>query len=243
MLKKILEIVVAVILAGYIVWSVACGHAGSGERVCKGIELKERDSLRLSLVSVESVTAILNFAGLNPKDKNVESIDLAKTEEILCSHPLVEKAECYITNADNMRIVVESRVPIARVMSSYGLDCLLGSHGEIIEGAECSLHLPVASGWITREFASRSLPGIVKAINDDDFWTAQVEQIYVTEKGEVRLVPRVGGHLLILGTADDTADKLQRLRNFYDKGLDRIGWNKYSMVSVAYEGQVVCKNR
>ena len=31
--------------------------------------------------------------------------------------------------------------------------------------------------------------------------------------------------------------------NFYEKGLDNVGWNKYRSISVAYDGQVVCKKR
>ena len=65
----------------------------------------------------------------------------------------------------------------------------------------------------------------------------------MTREGEIQLVPRVGDHLLILGTADNVESKLERLMNFYEKGLDNVGWNKYRSVSVAYENQVVCKKR
>ena len=83
----------------------------------------------------------------------------------------------------------------------------------------------------------------MRAIDASEFWKAQVEQIDVTEDGEIRLVPRVGDHLLILGSADDVERKLERLMNFYEKGLDNIGWNKYRSISVAYDNQVVCKKR
>ena len=72
---------------------------------------------------------------------------------------------------------------------------------------------------------------------------AQVEQIDVTKEGQIRLVPRVGEHILILGTADDVEKKLERLMNFYKNGLDNVGWNKYRSISVAYDNQVVCKKR
>ena len=76
-----------------------------------------------------------------------------------------------------------------------------------------------------------------------EFWKAQVEQINVTKDRQIELVPRVGDHLLILGTADNVEEKLERLMNFYEKGLDNVGWNKYRSISVAYDGQVVCKKR
>jgi cell division protein FtsQ len=101
----------------------------------------------------------------------------------------------------------------------------------------------VATGYIDRQFASDGLLKVVRAIERSDFWKAQVEQIDVTKEGFVQLVPRVGDHLLILGTVDKVEEKLDRLMNFYHNGLENIGWNKYRSISVAYENQVVCKKR
>jgi cell division protein FtsQ len=84
---------------------------------------------------------------------------------------------------------------------------------------------------------------VVKVIEQSEFWKAQIEQINVTKDGQVELVPRVGNHLLLLGTPDDVENKLDRLMNFYRNGLDNVGWNKYRTISVAYENQVVCKKR
>jgi cell division protein FtsQ len=84
---------------------------------------------------------------------------------------------------------------------------------------------------------------VVNAINKSDFWKAQIVQINVNRDRHIELVPRVGNHLLILGSADDLENKLDRLFNFYGKGLDKIGWNKYRSVSVAYANQIVCKKR
>ncbi len=34
--------------------------------------------------------------------------------------------------------------------------------------------------------------------------------------------------------------KLNKLKHFYTKGLPNIGWNKYKVLNVEYEDQVVC---
>ena len=81
------------------------------------------------------------------------------------------------------------------------------------------------------------------AIDRSEFWRAQIVQINVNKDRQIELVPRVGGHLLVLGSAENVTDKLERLYSFYETGISRIGWNKYSSVSVAYENQVVCKKR
>ena len=132
---------------------------------------------------------------------------------------------------------------MVRVLNNRGQDFYVDSHGEILSQHSLAVQLPVATGYIDRQFASGQLLAVVNAIDKSDFWKAQVEQIDVTREGEIRLVPRVGDHLLILGTAQNVERKLERLENFYRKGLDNVGWNKYRSISVAYDNQVVCKKR
>ena len=43
-----------------------------------------------------------------------------------------------------------------------------------------------------------------------------------------------------LGSVEGFQEKLDRLRIFYREGLEQVGWNKYSTISLAYDGQVVC---
>jgi cell division protein FtsQ len=142
-----------------------------------------------------------------------------------------------------IRINLSSKVPLVRVINNRGQDFYVDSHGEILTQHSLAVQLPVATGYIDKRFASDDLLKVVHAIDCSEFWKAQVEQIDVTKEGEIRLVPRVGDHLLILGTADNVENKLERLMNFYHNGLDNIGWNSYRSVSVAYENQVVCKKR
>jgi cell division protein FtsQ len=83
----------------------------------------------------------------------------------------------------------------------------------------------------------------VNYINDDDFWSAQIDQIYVDGKDEVTLIPRVGNHIVHLGTFENYEGKLRNLEAFYDKVLPEVGWNKYSTINLEYKDQVVCKKR
>ena len=84
---------------------------------------------------------------------------------------------------------------------------------------------------------------IVNYINDDDFWSAQIDQIYVDKEDEIDLIPRVGNQLVHLGTAEDFEGKLKNLSVFYDKVLPEVGWNKYSVINLEFKDQIVCKKR
>ena len=244
MVKKILSILTVFLLAGYIVYSVL-GMTNRHEdvRLCRGVDLHITDSLHFDLIDEDMVLSLLKEHSLDPIGSPLEAIDVEAIEQTLALHPLVGKAQCYKTGGDMLRINLSGKVPLVRVLNNRGQDFYVDSHGEILSQHSLAVQLPVATGYIDREFASKELLEVVRAIDRSEFWKAQVEQINVTSDKQIELVPRVGDHLLILGTSDNIEDKLERLMNFYEKGLDNVGWNKYRSISVAYENQVVCKKR
>ena len=244
MIKKILSILAVLMFAGYLVYSaMALTDRHEEDRVCHGIDLHISDSLDYGLINEDMVTVLLQERGLDPVGLSLDRIDIEAIESALARHPLVGGVQCYKTGGDKLRINISGKVPLVRVLNNRGQDFYVDSHGEILSQHSLAVQLPVATGYIDRQFASGQLLAVVNAIDRSDFWKAQVEQIDVTREGEIRLVPRVGDHLLILGTAQNVESKLERLENFYRKGLDNVGWNKYRSISVAYENQVVCKKR
>jgi cell division protein FtsQ len=68
---------------------------------------------------------------------------------------------------------------------------------------------------------------------------AQVAQIELTETGNMEMVPVVGNHLIKLGTAENIDQKFRRLMIFYQQILSKTGFEKYKVIDVQYEGQVV----
>jgi cell division protein FtsQ len=83
----------------------------------------------------------------------------------------------------------------------------------------------------------------VDYLNNDSFWSAQIDQIYVDSHDEIDLIPRVGNHVIHLGTTGDMEDKFRNLRAFYDKVLPEVGWNMYSNINIEYKDQIVCRRR
>jgi cell division protein FtsQ len=106
--------------------------------------------------------------------------------------------------------------------------------------ASFNVNLCVATGRISKQFASERLLEMALFIHDNLFWREQIEQIHVLSPERIELYPRVGQHVIELGSIDGFQEKLDRLRIFYRKGLERVGWNKYSTISLAYDGQIVC---
>lgn len=244
MVKKILSILCVLLLAGYLVFSaMAMTDRHEDVRMCKGVDLHITDSLDIELIDENMILSLLQEQSVDPVGLPLDGIDLERIEQTLRLHPLVGNVECYKTGGDMLRINISSKVPLVRVMNNRGQDFYVDSKGEILSQHSLAVQLPLATGYIDRKFASDKLLKVVAAIDRSEFWKAQVEQINVTREGQIELVPRVGDHLLILGTPDNIEGKLDRLMNFYENGLDNVGWNKYRSISVAYDNQVVCKKR
>ena len=68
-------------------------------------------------------------------------------------------------------------------------------------------------------------------------------QLNVLADGTVELVPRVGDNIVYLGKPVGVRRKLDRLAKFYKYGLSRVGWNRYSYISLEFDNQIICKRR
>ncbi|MCQ2057281.1 MAG: cell division protein FtsQ [Bacteroidaceae bacterium] len=243
-MKKVLPITFSVLLLAYMVYGIVLSHDGTDmSGVCKGVSLYVRDSLEYGTVSRTMVMDMLKDNGLDPTGKPVGKLYLDSMEHVLCSHPFIRTAECFLTSDARLRIDITSKMPVARVRGSLGQDFYIDEYGSILPCRGVAVNVPVVTGNVNRKTASGTLLELLNIIAADEFWKAQVEQINVTARGQVQLVPRVGAQILELGSMEDFRGKLDRLKHFYDKGLGDIGWNKYSSISVAYKGQVVCKKR
>lgn len=89
-----------------------------------------------------------------------------------------------------------------------------------------------------------SLLEFVAYVQNDSFWSAEIVQFIAdtTFTGEIslRLVPRSSSCVVEFGTLNNSVDKLDKLRGFYDKGLRYMGWNRYKTVDIRYDKQIIC---
>jgi cell division protein FtsQ len=142
---------------------------------------------------------------------------------------------------------VEQRVPVIFVIPDGKDGYFVDAQGKIIPNRNSATNLVVASGNIDEKYASRELAEFGQFLQTDEFWNNQIEQIYVTKdrKGKrvVEIVPRVGDQIVYLGTLENYQKKLRKLRTFYDKAVETVGWKKYARVNLEYDNQIICTKR
>ena len=99
----------------------------------------------------------------------------------------------------------------------------------------------VATGRVSKKYAQKALSKVANQIVGDSFWRNQAVQLNILPNGTIEMVPRVGEHVVYLGSPTNIDSKLERLRKFYIYGLNKAGWNKYNYINVEFSNQIICK--
>ncbi len=239
-MKTAIKIFLLLAVVGYLVVAVWKFSGQAEDRTCEGIRVEIIDSIPDGFITDEYVRSILTRNKLSPEGMKISDVSLEQIEQLMLEESHIERATCYYDAAGRLCIKVVPQQPILHVISQKGEDYYLSSTGLTMATATFNVDLCVATGNITKKFAAEHLLELARYIHDDLFWSEQIEQIHVVGPDQIELYPRVGQHIIELGSVNNFQEKLSRLRTFYREGLERVGWNKYSRISLAYDGQVVC---
>jgi cell division protein FtsQ len=89
----------------------------------------------------------------------------------------------------------------------------------------------------------KDILALASFIADDPFWDAQIVQVYVNQKREFELVPRVGTQIILFGDRSRMEQKFFNLATLYHEGFRQKGWNRYEIINLKYNHQVICTKR
>lgn len=239
-MKTAFKIFLLLAVMVYLVVAVWKFSAQAEDRTCEGLTIEIPDSIPGDFVTGDYIRAILARNHLSPEGMKISAINLEQIEALMLDDSHIESASCHYTASGRLSIRVVPQQPVLHVISHNGDDYYLSSGGLTMPTANFNVDLCVATGNVSKPFASEHLLELAKFIHDDLFWREQIEQIHVVGPDQVELYPRVGQHVIELGSVEGFREKFSRLRTFYREGLEQVGWNKYSRISLAYDGQVVC---
>ena len=60
---------------------------------------------------------------------------------------------------------------------------------------------------------------------------------------EIEMIPRIGNHTVVIGNDMFLEEKFNKLSVFYREGLNKKGWDKYSIINLKFKDQVVCTKK
>jgi len=240
--RKALIIVLDLSIAVYLVLAItAFNKPDDKATVCTEVKINIIKNGLDGFLTNDEVKNMLQQEHLYPVAMPMKLVNTRAIEENLERSPYIERVECYKTQNGHICINLDQRMPVMRIMADNGENYYLDSEGIILPDTRYTNNVVVASGNITKTYASKSLTPLGNIISNDKFWQSQVVQVNVLSDKTVELVPRVGNHIVYLGEPVKLKKKLERLRKFYKYGLNKAGWNKYSRINVEFDNQIICK--
>jgi len=244
MIKKIALILFAAILAAYILFSIPCLGKGADNSICKNVEIIVVDTLKCHFIKKNEVENILKNSGIKIVGQKMSDINTAFIEQKLEENKLIKKAECYKTIDSIIKIEIYQKKPVLRIISNSGNYYVDSERSIMPLSNNFAAYLPVATGNIDQKFATTKLYDFALFLQSNKYWNSQIEQINVLPNKDIELTPQAGNFQIILGSLDDDyVEKLDKLKLFYNKGLNKVGWNRYSVINLKYKNQVVCTKR
>lgn len=226
---------------------------------CNEIRITIKDSTQSYFINKNDVLDLIykNFGEV--VGYSFDSVNIALIEENLVKNPYIKEAEVFKTIHGELIIEISQRNPILRIINLKGQSYYIDYDGIIMPASDKYTSFEIlASGNIGKSFnfgddsflpivnedfknqTLKDLFTLAKFINDNTFLLAQISQIYVNEKDEYELVPRLGNHVVEFGDISDYEEKFRNLETFYKRGINKLGWEKYSKISLKYKNQIVC---
>jgi cell division protein FtsQ len=230
--------------------------------LCNEIKINILDSANVKFIKQEDIAALLSKSNNQILGHPVNHINLKELENLLINHHAIKNSELYVTEKGKLNIEIIQHKPIVRIINRMNKGYYIAEDGSVMSLTDnFSPFVVVASGYITEPLTNRQFNNIleidtsglnrkekilynifrlVKYINKDEFWHSQIVQIYVNEKYEFELIPRVGPHIIEFGDISYYAEKFEKLKTLYLEGLNKTGWNNYIVLNLKFKNQIVC---
>ncbi len=231
-------------IIGYILVSIVYLNSSIKTEECVQLEIIVKDSAKYSFISKQDVESLLKKKKLYPVGLPMSDINTLELHDTIMSNKLVKSAEVYSTRKNVVVIKVDQRVPFFRVIpDSKGSFYVDNNREKMPISHNFSIYTPVATGAIDEEYAKNELFDFIDFLKDNPYWDAWIEQIVVKSNKDVELIPRVGDFKILFGKLENYNEKLSKFSLFIDKGLNVVGWNRYSEINLKFDNQVVCTKR
>lgn len=182
----------------------------------------------------------------------ITDIDLKNLELRIKSHKFVSEAQVYRDLAGNLNIKIKQNRPIARIVhDDSDQDVYIDEEGNILPLSERftarvipitrTLYRPAQARSFFQDSVGRAYLNLLKFIQKDAFWKAQLAEMQIDAKGKVIFMPQVGTQTIEFGKPEEVEQKFKKLLVFYKKVQPAMGWERYKRVNLEFDDQIICE--
>ncbi|MCK5280417.1 MAG: cell division protein FtsQ [Cyclobacteriaceae bacterium] len=251
-LKKIWPIAKVAGLVIIIFGSIGFVEKQYDNRICTSIKVDIDNQFENYFINESDVIDLITRGGDHRiVGESFDYLNLKGIEIELLKTKFIREAEVYKDLEGNLMISIDQSRPIARMMSRKMKDRYISNNGEV---------LPLSKRYTARvmlidgAFADnaklynlnetemgRQLMELLKFIEKDKFWKAQIAWMNIDKKGNITMYTQVSKQVVEFGKPVDIREKFRKLKIFYKDILPTKGWNSYNRVSVKFKDQIVCE--
>lgn len=260
MYKKILRYVLLT-TAAFVLLSLCwfgnhVSEKDSGRVNCTRLNVIVKDSSGMKFIDREDIDAIINQRYGSIYGKKLDSLDLKKIEDAVCSHTAVRNGQVYVTRDSTLNVIIEQKIPFMRFQTENGgfyiekdgfifpLQKGFAANVPVVDGA-IPVRIPAeGSGYATTEEEQRWIKGIIslmKYIRSDRTWKNSIIQFHVEESGDLVLIPAEGRERFIFGGPEEFERKFDQMETYYTSIKPIKDSAYYKTVNVKYENQIICR--
>lgn len=180
----------------------------------------------------------------------IGDIDLKLLERRVEAHAFVADAQIFHDLKGNLVVEVKQARPIARIYDPYGADKYIDDRGLVLPiNGKHTARVPLVeierkidlNETIMSSEEGADLFELLRFIDANDFWKAQIAHLVFEGSGEVTMLPQVTKQKILFGKPSDLVEKFKKLEVFYKEILPNKGWNTYSLVNLKFKDQIVCE--
>ena len=251
-LIKIWNITKIVGLVIVVLGSIGLVEKQYGERVCTSINVEIDNQFENYFINESDIVDLITDGGDNRiVGASFDDLNLKTIEDELLATKFIQNAEVYKDLEGSLEISINQSRPIARLTSNKMNDRYISNKGEVLPlSTRYTARVVLIDGsfadnaklYDLNETQSNSqLMELLKFIEKDAFWKAQIAQLNIDKKGNIKMYTQVSKQVVLFGKPADIEQKFKRLKIFYKDILPAKGWNSYNSVSVKFKDQIVCE--
>ena len=203
----------------------------------KGIDLSRTVD---TLVTAETLRQQMLTQAPTLLSVKVKEVNADQVARLALKNPYVEKAKVSVNVMGHLVVKVVQRTPVVRLFTDKG-EYYLSHDGHVMPlSQEGEADVLVGNGAIKTQ-KPKGMLEVAVWLYDNPLYGSLFDQVNLSSKGDIILVPKVGDHVVVLGSAENMEQKMADLLVFYRQGMNQVGWNTYKEISLKYNGQIVCR--
>ncbi|MCW3160754.1 cell division protein FtsQ/DivIB [Chryseobacterium oryctis] len=231
---RILKIVITVIILGFLLsFSL---KKFSGQKITDDkISVKMNEKTPVYFIDEKDIREIVKKE--NPSGK-VGDLNIPALEKKINNLPAVDSANVYLNLNGKLNLDIKQRVPVFR-LNKNGKDFYVDEKGIEFPISKTYSHPCMLVTGNVKKDEYQKLAELVDKIDKDDFSKKYFIGISKDKNGDYNLLTSEGNYKVEIGDLDNIDFKVKGFKTFVEKYLVFQEPQKYNMISVKYQNQIV----